>query len=156
MILDLVNKFIKPITIIALISIVSTWAFGIYNVLITEQTINGITIKTVDLRIYLDNLVNAWSTTALNFDSILPQRTWDNTAAWNNWDGIFNNLAFLFDWLYFPLNFILYILRWISWIFKLALALIGWNVGQDNNGIYYSELAKILAWITQNLFIPYV
>lgn len=156
MILDIVNKSMKYIIIIALISLVSTWAFGIYNNMIQETTINGITIKTFDIRIYLNNVSNAWNTAALDFETILPDREWDDTAAWNNWDGLFNNIALLFDYLYLPINFVLYILRWIAWILRLALAIIGWNISTDGNGVYFSNLAYILTWITQNLMIPYL
>ena len=64
--------------------------------------------------------------------------------------------ALIFDWLYFPINFILWLLRWVCWLLKIMLAIIGWNTLQDANGNYYSVLAQILAWITQNLMIPYV
>ena len=159
MILDLVNKLIKPITIIALVSIVATWAFNVQNVLITDTTINGVAIKTVDLRTYLINITNAWETNALNFEDILPSRQWEEVTGSvidsTFWNALFNNMALIFDWLYFPINFILWILRWISWLLKLLLAVIGWNVGQ-NNGVYYSQLVEILVWITKNLMIPYI
>ena len=154
MILDLTNKLIKPVTIIALISIVITWAFNIQNILVETQTINGITIKVVNLRTYLSALSNAWETNALNFDDILPTRQFEST---NNFiSDISNNMLALFDWLYFPINFLLYIIRWTCWIFKLLLTIIGWNTGVDSYGNYYSELARILTWVTQNLMIPYV
>ena len=160
MIIDLVNKLIKPITIIALISIVATWVFNIQNVLISEQTINNVRIKVVDLRLYLLNISNAWQSNALNFNDILPTRLWEEVTGSiidsTFWNALFNNMALIFDWLYFPINFILWLLRWLCWLLKIVLAIIGWNVGYNSNGVYYSQLVEILVWITDNLMIPYI
>lgn len=160
MILDLVNKLMKPIMIIAIISIVITWAFNVENVLITDVTYNGIQMKTLDFRLYLENVNSAWITNALNFQDILIDREWveieGNITKSQFWEDLGNNLAFLFDCLYFPINLILWINRWISWLIRIVLALIGWNVGTRADGSYYSTLVQILDWIIENFKIPYI
>jgi len=153
MIIDLIKDSWKPLILIALVSLTITWAFGIYNVMIQQQTINGIEIYTFNIRIYLSNLSNAWQTNALNFQDVIPSRTWSNDWSWSN---IGNNMAFIFDWLYFPINFVLWLDRWICWLLRLLLAIIGWNIGLDENGNYYSTLSMILTWCIENLFIPYI
>lgn len=160
MILDIVNKLLKPVIIIACVSMVITWAFNVQNMLITETTYNGITMKVVNFRLYLQNLTNAWETNALNFNDVIPPGSWQEVSGSivdsSFWNSLFNNMAYIIQWLYFPINFLLYITRWVAWIVKLALALIGWNTATNSNGEYYSSLVQILVWITQNLKIPYI
>lgn len=160
MIIDIINKLIKPIIIIACISMVITWAFNIQNVLITDINIDEIQMKVVDFRLYLMNLTNAWESNALNFDDVIPPGDWQEVTGSivddTFWNALFNNMGYVIQWLYFPINFLLYITRWVAWLCKLLLALIGWNVGKNSNGDYYSTLVQILVWVTQNLKIPYI
>ena len=69
---------------------------------------------------------------------------------------LINNLAFIANWAYFPINFILWVIRWLAWLINILLAIIGWPTQKNELGEYYSNLAMILNWVTENLMIPYI
>lgn len=160
MIYDLIKASWKPLILIALVSLTITWAFNIENTLITTQIINGVEIRTFNAHTYLTNINNAWKTNALNFNDILPPLQWQevtgNMLQNQFWEALLNNLAFIANWAYFPINFILWLFRWVTWLINILLALIGWNTQQRIDGSYYSNLVMINEWVTQNLMIPYI
>lgn len=159
MLLDLIKTTWKPLLLIALVSLTAVWAFNIQSLIVEKATINGIQMYVFNVRNYLQNVSNSWERSALNFEDILPPVQWQELG--NNpfdeefWTALLNNLAFIADWLYFPINFILWLWRWGAWLIRLMLGIVGWNI-QQVNGQYYSELAKILNWVITNLMIPYI
>lgn len=159
MALDLIKSTLKYTIFLGLIGIVIAWLFGLQNSFSHSETINGMKILVFDYKIYVDSLTNSFMTNALQFEDILPNRTWQEVqgAVWDEvfWNSLFNNMALIFDWLYFPLNFLLWIIRWISWVMRVALALIGWDF-TTVNGEYNSTLIKVLTWIIEQLMIPYI
>lgn len=160
MIYDLIKASWKPLILIALVSLTITWAFNIQNTMITTQTINGIKIMTFNAHTYMQNISNAWRTNALNFQDIIPPTQWEdvsgNMLQSQFWESLVNNMAVIANWAYFPINFVLWILRWVTWLCNILLAIIGWNTQQDAYGNYNSNLVMINDWITQNLMIPYI
>lgn len=160
MIYDLIKTAWKPLIFIALVSLTTTVAFNIQNTMITTEIINGIKIYHFNLQTYLQNMNNAWQTNALNFEDIIPPTQWvevtGNMLQNEFWRSLINNLAVIANWAYFPINFILWLLRWVTWLCNILLAVIGWNTQKDAMGNYYSNLVMINDWVTQNLMIPYI
>lgn len=160
MLIDLIKTAWKPLILIAVVSLAVTTAFNLPNLLITTEYINGVKISHFNLQTYLNSISNAWESNALNFEDILPDREWEEiTSSFVEsqfWEAIGNNIALLFDYVYFPINFILWVLRWICWLVKILLTIIGWPTMMNTNGTYDSVLTTILVWIIQNLQIPYL
>lgn len=160
MIIDLIKTAWKPLIFIALVSLTATWAFNLPNTMITTEIINDIKIYHFNMQTYLQNINTAWQTNALNFKDILPPTQWKNIDAnvldKEFWQALINNLAFIANWAYFPINFILWVIRWLAWLINILLAIIGWPTQKNELGEYYSNLAMILNWVTENLMIPYI
>lgn len=168
--MTLIKKLIPIISILALISITILGLFNLNNLLVKTETIEGMKIYTFDLYTYITNINRGFSTEAIQFETIIPSRTWDK--AMNNgidipkWIATFiNNFALMIDWLYFPINFILYTIRWTIYIIEGLLTLIGWPIKAyttdlsghiKNTPVYSSILVTILEWAKVNLIIPYL
>lgn len=156
MILDTIKSTLKYTIFLGLIGMFIVWAFNLNSAFATKQIINGQEIYTFNWFNYLTALNDAWSTTALDINEIMPNREWQTATdlvtfftAWGN------DMAFIFDWLIFPLNFFLWLIRWFCWIINLLLALIGWDFSLTD-GEYNSMLIKILNWMKESLIIPYI
>ena len=160
MAIDLIKNTLKYTIFLGLIGMFIAWAFHLNSSFVEIKSINGISILTFNWYSYISSLNDAWSTNALNFEDILPPgefvevegAIWDETF----WNTLFNNMAYIIQWIYFPLNFSAYIFRWFCWVIRLGLALIGWDFTIKANGDYNSILIQTLTWITQNLAIPYI
>lgn len=149
--MSLIQKTMKYTMMIGLLSFVFAFALNIEMSFIGTETINGQTLTTFQLDAYLRNLSNTWNGYPLQFRDILPPRTWDSTGTW---DAIFNNLAYIFDWIYFPLNLVLYVVRWFAWILCLVFALFGFTMTVNPETI--TGLNDILPWLVSHLMIPYI
>lgn len=136
-----IKRTLKYSIIIGLVILILTnvFNFGVSNILY-KTTYNNIEMYKIDLQQYFINLEKARSTVSLDFTSILPTRVWNTD--------IINNLALIFDWLYMPINFILWIIRFIVYLIKNILALCAVDCE--------SGLMIGFNWIMQNLMIPYL
>lgn len=147
------KKMLPLIIIVACISLTLTLFFNIDNTLITQQTINGINIKQFNLYTYTMNINNLFTEYAIDFKTILPSNEWQNlegsviTAEF--WKSLFNNILVIFEWVYFPINFLLYVIRWILWFSELLLGLIGYPIDPEK-----STLITIIEWCKTYLIIP--
>lgn len=161
MILQLVRKTSIFFIGIGLLALAIVFIFGEQtSSIITTQTGSigtyTTTFKTIDIPKYLDNLSNAWTNNPLNFEDILPSRTWQNGGNIVNWEPIFNNLALIFDWIYFPLNLLLWVIRWLCWVIRGISAVCGISVYVSPTGVYNSNLISILDFVIDKFMIPYV
>lgn len=160
---DLAKNMMKFTIFLGIIGIFIAWAFQLQNTFVQTRTITvgeySSTMYYFDWYKYTNTLSNVWTTDALDFSTIIPTRTWDSSATIG---ALVNNIAYVFDWLYFPINFLAYILRWICWITRLSLGLLGWDFSMNTTIVgeeweqYNSVLIKVLTWITQKLVIPYI
>ena len=165
----LVKKLMPIIIVLGLISITLTLIFNLENQLTYEMTINGIKLYVFDLDKYIQNLNNAWDTLSLDFFTIIPDATFKtangNMLTADYWNTMFDNFKVIFNWMYMPINFVMYIWRWIAFFIQIALTLMGWPIimkgGEvegwiQNTPVYTSVLQTILTWIKWNLVIPYL
>ena len=153
--MNLIKKIMPAIILLGCIGLILTLLFG-YNTLVNEYiTPNGVKMYYIDIPQYAENINNAITGTPPPFETITPSRTWVAVAGTDWYKDLVNNLAYLFDWLYFPINVILYALRWVAWVYKIEFAVIGWPMKQIN-GSYQSVIIQILNWLSQNYMIPYI
>ena len=164
MTIDLIKQTLKYTIFLGLIGLFVMYAFKLHGTFVDTRVINGQTIYTFNWYTYINNLNNAWTTTTLSFEEILPSREYIdlNDIGFDPldedyWGAIYNNIALTFDWIYFPINIILWLIRWLAWVFKLVLALIGWDFTKDPGlYTYNSGLVNALTWIVNELMIPYL
>ena len=170
----IVKKTMKYVIIIALVSYILTYLFKFNTGIIQKYEVYGITQYRFSIKDYLVNLSNFNTYTNISITTIIPSRTWtDPGSNWISdqfWEAIINNIAYIFDWLYFPLNIILYVIRLAVYVVRLLLAVIGWplsthiqlstscGIGQPYcyEVVFDSQLMQALTWITNKLIIPYV
>lgn len=148
----IVKKTMKYTIFIGIMALVMAFALGLQFSFISQQTINGQTLTTFNLSGYLENLSNNWNGFPIGFDKILPPRTWADTGDW--WADAGNNIALVFDWIYFPLNLILYIIRIFAWVLILVLSLLGFTMNMQATTI--TGINDLLPWLVNNLMIPYI
>lgn len=111
--------------------------------------ISGETYYTYDLLGYIKNIKETITDLSI-LELATPEREWSNAG---NIQAIINNLVVIFNWIYMPINVILWPIRIVGYLLLNLLALIGINI---QNPTYSSGLIKTLTWITQNLSIPYI
>ena len=149
--MELVRKVLPYTILFGCISWVLINIFDSSNGLIQPTTINGITIYTFDLRLHLKNIADAADWRPLINTDVLPARqwiaNWTDAASW--WNALTNNIAYVFDWLYMPINTLLLLpARFSCWITKLFFTVFG--VGNDN------VIMDLLSQLTTKLIIPYI
>ena len=127
----------------------------------TTTQYNGIELTYIDTALYARTL-NAY----FNISNIgellrldLPSRQWISNGA----DVIYiisNNIAVIFDWLYMPINIVLWVFRLIAFVFYSTFMLLGMTPAGGiivNGQTYQPEwFMTTLNWIVQNLAIPYI
>lgn len=144
----LTKRLLKYSILIGCVLLISTWAFNFGNSKVLENvTINGVSLWRLNTTNYFDNLSKAWTSTSLSFDNIKPNKTWKSIGFFD-FNGLFNNLCVIFDWIYFPINLLLWVIRWIVWIVRGLFAMLGLDI---ENGIM-----TIFTWVINNLMIPYI
>lgn len=151
----LVKKIMPYMIVIGIFGYVLFIAFG-FNTLVTKITTEqGIDMYIIDVHTYLNNLGGINNMTPPPFKELLPTRTWKAIAG-NDWYmDLVNNLALLFDWIYMPINVIMYVVEWICYGLLVIFTCLGWPLTQTN-GVYDSVIIGILNWFSQNLFIDYL
>lgn len=153
-----IKKFFPYLIIIGTLGLVLFAIFGM-NTLVRIEHVNGFDMVKFDVLGYLKNINIASTELPPAFNSILPTRTYQEGAGLDFFPALANNLAMIFDWLYFPINFILYILRWLAYIWKLFFSILGWPMTYNIvNGekVYDSQVIFVLQTVIEGLMIPYI
>lgn len=162
-----INEFIPITIIICLIAYVLSIHLKIINIpYMYTETYNYGNITTTmykyDFLGYIRNIENSFTNIQI-LELKFPERQWINTTSTflekDFWDALINNIALIFDWLYMPINIILYPIRLILWLIRNLLTILGMNY----QTIYYNEqiiepnaIMQLLNNIVNNLYIPYV
>ena len=129
--------------------------------LITYVADTGIKITYYDYGQYFIQVSNSFNTFGAQLQLEFPWRTWQTNMDLTNWLSVLmNNIAFIFDWMYMPINIALWVLRLMAWIIKSALVILGFIEFANTpiNGIVYQPewFMTTLTWMSQNLSIPYI
>lgn len=152
--MTIIKKCLGWTVIIGTISLSLSWFMSFNLALLIKDSINGIEFYRIDLAYYTTNLSNTWDSFPATFNNLLPPRQWDSTGTW---DSIFNNIAYVFDWLYFPINLLLFFIRMISWFFVILLALMGIETAPAFiQGETAGTFIDTFVWVSKNLMIPYI
>lgn len=150
--MEAVKATLKYLVLIGCIGIVLLFVFNTDTALLQKVSYNGFTFYKVDINTYIHNINYTAGSFPTDWEHLVPQRlvyelhtSIDIPEMWNT---LFNNMLCMIDWLYFPINLILWLWRIVVWIGKMALSLLGipntWS------------LMQALNWITQHMFIPYL
>ena len=125
---------------------------------ITKEMHMGQTIYRYDLYAYIEELKTTLSSIDV-FEIEFFEREWvdidSNIFESEFWEALVNNLAYMLDVVIFAINLILYPFRFMFWVIKFILALIGVAVNDPN-------LNNGLQWLIQainfmaGLQIPFV
>lgn len=134
--------------------------FGIASpYLQTTTTEFGQKITYYDYGTYFTQLNNSFNNFGQQLQIDIPERTWKNVGGLDWFEDLANNLAVIFNWIYFPINVILWPIRLLSWAIKETLILLGFVEFQTTiNGITYNPewFMKTLSFLSQKLAIPYI
>jgi hypothetical protein len=125
----------------------------------TYTTELGQQITYYDYSAYFMQINNSFNNFGQQLQLQLPSRQWVNVGGLDWFADLANNLAVVFNWIYFPLNVILWPIRLLTWILKETLILLGFVefTTTVNNVTYNPEwFMTTLSWLSQNLAIPYI
>lgn len=135
--------------------------FGIANpylqTTIVQET--GIKITYYDYGAYIVQLNNSFNTFGQELQLEWPPRVWKSVAGLDWFDDLVNNLAFIFDWIYMPINVVLWPMRLSAWIVKQVFVILGFVAEtQTINGTTYNPewFMKTFTWMSEHLAIPYI
>lgn len=162
--MTILKKLFPYIVIFGIFAIMLNNLFNEDNALFSTITTNsGLTMYKLDLHKYIYNLENMWKANTLQFNQLIQTRTWQTTNATmlqsEFWNVMINNLAYIFNWLYLPINIICFILRFVMYLAYLILGFLGFNTEYTAlNGTINSTspLMGIIEWIFTYFQIPYI